>query len=192
MRVASSAPRQLCHHRQRHGVLRQAPAFGEVDYQLLIDEQARFHRKARAALICASPDGNFTAEPLTFKAAGSKTPIAISPVTCGIAGCFVIRIPTNIHSAGGSERIRSSNIRAKVGCPHDLDVSKTTSRIRWLPTYSRRTVRQFLGVERRLGICRATSIRGTPLPIWQCRVTGKFEAVSELLASCSTRASQDR
>jgi hypothetical protein len=45
------------------GVVHQAPAFGEVDYEVLLAEQARFVAGEGPALICAvGPDGKFTAE----------------------------------------------------------------------------------------------------------------------------------
>ena len=44
------------------GIVHQAPAFGEVDYDVLVKEQARF-REGGPTLICAvGPDGKFTAE----------------------------------------------------------------------------------------------------------------------------------
>ncbi len=46
------------------GVVHQAPAFGEVDFKLLRDEQARFTDAARPELICAvAPDGKFNMDP---------------------------------------------------------------------------------------------------------------------------------
>ena len=45
------------------GVVHQAPAFGEVDYDVLLAEQARFVPGEGPQLICAvGPDGKFTAE----------------------------------------------------------------------------------------------------------------------------------
>ncbi|HTU26856.1 MAG TPA: isoleucine--tRNA ligase [Pirellulales bacterium] len=45
------------------GVVHQAPAFGEVDYDFLLAEQARFVAGEGPQLICAvGPDGRFTAE----------------------------------------------------------------------------------------------------------------------------------
>lgn len=45
------------------GVVHQAPAFGEVDYEVLLDEQVRFVEGQGPQLICAvAPDGTFTAE----------------------------------------------------------------------------------------------------------------------------------
>ena len=45
------------------GAVHEAPAFGEVDYQLLADEQARFESGEGPELICAvAPNGKFTAE----------------------------------------------------------------------------------------------------------------------------------
>jgi len=45
------------------GVVHQAPAFGEVDYEVLLAEQARFVEGEGPQLICAvAPDGTFTAE----------------------------------------------------------------------------------------------------------------------------------
>jgi len=45
------------------GVVHQAPAFGEVDYELLLAEQARFVEGEGPPLLCAvAPDGTFTHE----------------------------------------------------------------------------------------------------------------------------------
>ncbi|MGQ9505846.1 MAG: isoleucine--tRNA ligase [Thermogutta sp.] len=45
------------------GVVHQAPAFGEVDYEVLLAEQQRFVEGEGPPLICAvAPDGTFTAE----------------------------------------------------------------------------------------------------------------------------------
>src|SRR3989304_1194784 len=45
------------------GIVHQAPAFGEVDFVLLQDEQARFAEGEGPPLICCvAPDGTFTAE----------------------------------------------------------------------------------------------------------------------------------
>src|SRR5439155_6575264 len=51
------------------GVVHQAPAFGEVDFDVLLTEQARFHPDhPRPELICAvGPDGKFTAEAPDFQ-----------------------------------------------------------------------------------------------------------------------------
>ena len=53
------------------GVVHQAPAFGEVDYDVLLAEASRFVPGEGPQLICAvGPDGKFTAEAPDFKAAG--------------------------------------------------------------------------------------------------------------------------
>ncbi len=45
------------------GVVHQAPAFGEVDYEVLLAEQARFEEGEGPPLICGvAPDGTFTEE----------------------------------------------------------------------------------------------------------------------------------
>ena len=50
------------------GVVHQAPAFGEVDFALLRDEQARFVQGEGPPLICCvAPDGTFTAEARDYK-----------------------------------------------------------------------------------------------------------------------------
>jgi len=52
------------------GVVHEAPAFGEVDYDLLLAEQARFAPGQGPGLICAvAPDGRFTDEGPTIAAA---------------------------------------------------------------------------------------------------------------------------
>ena len=50
------------------GIVHQAPAFGEVDFALLRDEQARFVQGEGPPLICCvAPDGTFTAEAPDYK-----------------------------------------------------------------------------------------------------------------------------
>ncbi len=50
------------------GVVHEAPAFGEVDYDLLLEQQARFVDGDGPQLICAvGPDGKFTAEAADYE-----------------------------------------------------------------------------------------------------------------------------
>ena len=49
------------------GLVHQAPAFGEVDYEVLIAEQSRFEKGQGPELICAvGADGKFTADAPDF------------------------------------------------------------------------------------------------------------------------------
>ena len=69
------------------GVVHQAPAFGEVDFEVLRREQAQFVQDLGPQLFCpVGPDGKFTAERPSTRAAGSRTAIVTSRASCGIAG----------------------------------------------------------------------------------------------------------
>ena len=62
-RVSSS---RFCNDRFGSGIVHQRPAFGEVDHDVLVDEQRRFVEGQRPELLCAvGPDGKFTNDVLT-------------------------------------------------------------------------------------------------------------------------------
>ncbi len=92
------------------GVVHQAPAFGEVDYDVLIAEQARFAPGDGPQLICAvGPDGRFTAEAPDYQGRWVKEADKdLARARCGTVACSIIRSNTctSIHFVGGPKKIR--------------------------------------------------------------------------------------
>ena len=140
------------------GVVHQAPAFGEVDYDVLLAEQARFVPGEGPHLICAvGPDGKFTAEAPDYQGRWVKE--ADKDICAGMRHrgllyhqeqylheypfCWraeedpLIQYPRKswfIRTTAFKEAMLANNERSP-GCP----------------STSRRPVRQFSGNERRLG-----------------------------------------
>ena len=92
------------------GVVHQAPAFGEVDFDVLLAEQARFAHGEGPELICAVGARRqvHRRSARLSRAAGSKTRQGHHRASCSAAGCCFIRSSTctTIRSAGGPTRIR--------------------------------------------------------------------------------------
>ncbi len=64
------------------GIVHQAPAFGEVDFDVLLAEQARFVEGQGPQLINAvAPDGTFTAEAPDYQGRWVKDATATSSAT---------------------------------------------------------------------------------------------------------------
>ncbi len=60
--------RRFCHDRERFGAVHEAPAFGEVDYELLVAEQIVSKQGRGPQMICAvGPNGKFTSEAPDFE-----------------------------------------------------------------------------------------------------------------------------
>ena len=90
-------------------MVHQAPAFGEVDYDVLLAEQARFVDGEGPPLICAvAPDGTFTAEAPEYQGRWVKEADKDISRVLRDAGCCSTRSSTctNIRSAGERTRIR--------------------------------------------------------------------------------------
>ena len=174
------------------GVVHQAPAFGEVDFDLLLAEQARFADGEGPPLLCAvGPDGKFTAEAPDYAGRWVKDADRDIMRRLRAEGTllhqeqylhdypFFLRADEDplIQYPRKSWFIRTTRFRDKM--------LANNRRIGWLPEHIR---------DGRFGNFLETNVDwalsrerywGTPLPIWVCEKTGYMEAVAsyaELLA----------
>ncbi len=171
------------------GIVHVAPAFGEVDYGVLVEEQARFAPGGGPALLnCVAPDGTFTdAFPI---GAGRFVKDCDRDITRDIKGrgllvhqeqyvhdypfCWRAENDPLIQYPRQSWFIRTSRFR-------DAMLANNAA-IDWLPDHIK---------EGRFGNFLETNVDwalsrerywGTPLPIWVCDSTGKMEAVPSYAA----------
>lgn len=174
------------------GVVHQAPAFGEVDFEALTREAARFETGRGPELICAvGPDGKFTTEAPEY--AGRWVKDADKDITRELRRrgllyhqeqylheypfCWRADEDPLIQYPRRSWFIRTSRFKDQM--------LANNARINWLPEHIR---------DGRFGNFLETNVDwalsrerywGTPLPIWVCEETGHMEAVAgyaELLA----------
>ncbi|NDC63109.1 MAG: isoleucine--tRNA ligase [Planctomycetia bacterium] len=171
------------------GVVHVAPAFGEVDYGVLVAEQARFTAGAGPDLInCVAPDGTFTdAFPM---GSGRFVKDCDRDITRDLRGrgllvhqeqyvhdypfCWRADADPLIQYPRQSWFIRTSQFRDQM--------LANNARINWLPDHIK---------EGRFGNFLETNVDwalsrerywGTPLPIWKCETTGRAEAVPSYAA----------
>ncbi|HEV3415482.1 MAG TPA: class I tRNA ligase family protein, partial [Pirellulales bacterium] len=167
------------------GVVHQAPAFGEVDYQLLIDEQARFVEDFEPELICAvGPDGKFTAEAPDFEGRWVKE--ADRDVTRDLRHrgllyhqeqylheypfCWRAEEDPLIQYPRQSWFIRTTAFKD--------EMVKNNRQINWLPEHIRDgRFGNFLESNVDWALSRER-YWGTPLPIWVCEATGFAESIA--------------
>ena len=174
------------------GIVHQAPAFGEVDYDVLTDEQDRFAAGEGPPLICAvGPDGKFTAEAPDYQGRWVKEADRDIIRQMRAEGslfheeqylhdypfCWRAEEDPLIQYPRRSWFVRTTKFKDKM--------LANNSRINWLPGHIR---------DGRFGNFLETNVDwalsrerywGTPLPIWVCEETGHKEAVAsydELLA----------
>ncbi len=174
------------------GLVHEAPAFGEVDFDVLAQEQTRFVAGQGPELICAvAPNGNFTADFPEFQGRWVKDcdreiiRILRDRGTLFLQEQYVHEYPfcwratkdPLIQYPRRSWFIRTTSIRD--------DMLANNEKINWLPEHIKHG---------RFGNFLATNVDwalsrerywGTPLPIWVCEETGYMEAISsydELLA----------
>jgi isoleucyl-tRNA synthetase len=179
------------------GVVHQAPAFGEVDFDVLTRERERFAAGQGPDLICAvGPDGKFTAEAPDYQGRWVKEAdkdIARELRRRGLLYhqeqylheypfCWRADEDPLIQYPRRSWFIRTSRFKEQM--------LANNARINWLPEH--------IG-EGRFGNFLATNVDwalsrerywGTPLPIWVCEQTGHMEAIAsyeELLAKPDVR-----
>ncbi len=171
------------------GIVHIAPAFGEVDYGVLVAEQARFAAGAGPQLInCVAPDGTFTD---TFPmGSGRFVKDCDRDITRDIKArgllvhqeqyvhdypfCWRADADPLIQYPRQSWFIRTSQFREQM--------LANNARINWLPEHIK---------DGRFGNFLETNVDwalsrerywGTPLPIWKCEATGKAEAVPSYAA----------
>jgi isoleucyl-tRNA synthetase len=174
------------------GVVHQAPAFGEVDFDVLVAEQARFVAGEGPELICAvGPDGKFTSDAPAYQGRWVKETdkdISRDLKSRGLLYhqeqylhsypfCWRADNDPLIQYPRRSWFIRTTQFRDRM--------LENNRRINWLPEHIR---------DGRFGNFLESNIDwalsrerywGTPLPIWVCSSTGRMEAVAnydELLA----------
>jgi isoleucyl-tRNA synthetase len=174
------------------GVVHQAPAFGEVDFDVLISEQGRFEKGQGPALICAvGPDGKFTEEFPDYQGRWVKE--ADKDLTRELRDrgllfhqeqylhdypfCWRAEEDPLIQYPRRSWFIRTTKFKEKL--------LANNAKIGWLPEHIRDgRFGNFLESNVDWALSRER-YWGTPLPIWQCEETGEKEAFGsfqELLA----------
>ncbi|MBX3414458.1 MAG: isoleucine--tRNA ligase [Pirellulales bacterium] len=174
------------------GVVHQAPAFGEVDFELLTSEQARFAPGEGPELICAvGPDGRFTDEAPDWKGRWVKE--ADKDISRELRRReLLFHLEQYLHDYPFCWR---SDEDPLIQYPRKSWFIRTTefkdrmlannSRINWLPEHIRDgRFGNFLETNVDWAISRER-YWGTPLPIWVCEATGHMEAIAsydELLA----------
>jgi isoleucyl-tRNA synthetase len=174
------------------GVVHQAPAFGEVDFEVLAREAERFEPGRGPQLICAvGPDGRFTAEAPDYQGRWVKEAdkdISRELRRRGLLYhqeqylheypfCWRAEDDPLIQYPRRSWFIRTSRFKD--------DMLANNARINWLPEHIRDgRFGNFLESNVDWALSRER-YWGTPLPIWVCEETGYQEAVAsyaELLA----------
>lgn len=167
------------------GIVHQAPAFGEVDYEVLIEDQSRFEEGQGPEMICAvGPDGKFL--DLVTDYAGQWVKDADKPIQRDLkaAGklflqeqylhdypfCWRSDQDPLIQYPRKSWFIRTTQFKDKL--------LENNQEINWLPKHIQ-TGRfgNFLESNVDWALSRER-YWGTPLPIWVCQETGKMEAVA--------------
>lgn len=174
------------------GAVHIAPAFGEVDYDLLVQEQTRFVKGQAPSLICAvDSEGKFTEEAPDYKGIWVKdadktitrrlrdegTLVHQEQYVHDYPFCWRADTDPLIQYPRESWFIRTTKFRDAM--------LKNNSKIGWMPEHIR---------DGRFGNFLASNVDwalsrerywGTPLPIWVCEETGWMEAISsydELIA----------
>ena len=171
------------------GLVHIAPAFGEVDYGVLVHEQGRFADNQGPTLInCVAPDGTFTAEfPLCsgrfvkecdrdiardLKARGLL--VHQEQYLHEYPFCWRAESDALIQYPRSSWFIRTSTIRE--------EMLANNAQINWLPEHIRSgRFGNFLESNVDWALSRER-YWGTPLPIWICTDTGNAEAVPSYAA----------
>ncbi len=166
------------------GIVHQAPAFGEVDFEVLLTEQARFADGQGPQLINAvAPDGTFTAEAPDYRGRWVKDcdrDIIRNLKSRGLLFhqeqylhdypfCWRAEEDPLIQYPRKSWFIRTTKFRDEMLANNRL--------IHWLPEHIRDgRFGNFLESNVDWALSRER-YWGTPLPIWVCEATGYMEAV---------------
>lgn len=167
------------------GLVHQAPAFGEVDYEVLLAEQARFVEGQGPPLICAvAPDGTFTDQMPEYAGRWVKDAdrdIARNLRERGLLFhqeqylheypfCWRCEEDPLIQYPRKSWFIRTTDFRD--------EMLENNRQINWLPQHIRDgRFGNFLESNVDWALSRER-FWGTPLPIWRCDETGDVEAVA--------------
>ncbi len=166
------------------GIVHVAPAFGEVDYGVLVAEQARFAAGSGPGLLnCVAPDGTFT--DVFPMGSGRFVKECDRDISRDLRGrgllvhqeqyvhdypfCWRADSDPLIQYPRKSWFIRTSQFRAQMLANNE--------RIDWLPEHIKQgRFGNFLETNVDWALSRER-YWGTPLPIWRCETTGRTEAV---------------
>ncbi len=167
------------------GVVHQAPAFGEVDFDVLLAERERFVDGEGPELICAvGPDGRFIEEAPDYKGRWVKE--ADKDITRNLrARGLLFHLEQYLHDYPFCWRADEDPL---IQYPRKSWFIKTTqyrdkmltnnSKINWLPEHIKDgRFGNFLESNVDWALSRER-YWGTPLPIWVCEKTGYMEAIS--------------
>jgi isoleucyl-tRNA synthetase len=182
------------------GAVHEAPAFGEVDYELLLREQARFVDGQGPTMICAvAPNGRFTHEAPDF--AGQWVKDADKPILRSLRDRGLLYHQEQyVHEYPFCWRAEEDPL---IQYPRETWFIRTTQfrdamiannkQINWLPEHIRDgRFGNFLESNVDWALSRER-YWGTPLPIWVCDQTGQMEAIAsyaELLAKPGVRGTE--
>jgi isoleucyl-tRNA synthetase len=174
------------------GLVHEAPAFGEIDFDLLVAEQTRFVAGEGPQLICAvGPDGKFTAEAPDYQGRWVKD--CDKDITRRLRDeGKLYHQEQYLHDYPFCWRADEDPL---IQYPRKSWFIKTTQfkdamlanneQINWLPDHIKHgRFGNFLESNVDWALSRER-YWGTPLPIWVCQQTGKMEAIGsyqELLA----------
>ena len=175
------------------GIVHQAPAFGELDYEVLVAEQARFIDGEGPDLInCVGPNGEFTEEAPGF-VRGRWVKECDKDLTRDLkTRGLLYHLEQYRHDYPFCWRAEEDPL---IQYPRESWFIRTTeykeqmltnnAAINWLPEHIKDgRFGKFLGSNVDWALSRER-YWGTPLPIWVCEETGKMQAVGsyeELLA----------
>ncbi|HMO13765.1 MAG TPA: isoleucine--tRNA ligase [Pirellulaceae bacterium] len=171
------------------GLVHQAPAFGEVDYEVLVREQQRFVSGSGPDLICAvGPNGKFTEEAedladmwvkdadklITRKLKESHRLYFLDQYLHEYPFCWRAENDPLIQYPRQSWFIRTTEFKQRM-----LD---NNQQINWLPEHIKHgRFGNFLESNVDWALSRER-YWGTPLPIWVCEKTGQMEAIDSYAA----------
>ncbi|PQO29582.1 isoleucine--tRNA ligase [Bremerella cremea] len=167
------------------GLVHQAPAFGEVDYEVLAAEQDRFEPGEGPALICSvGPDGKFTDEAPDYQGRWVKEADKDISRELKERGILFL-LDQYLHDYPFCWRAEDDPL---IQYPRESWFIRTTKfkdqmlannqQINWLPEHIRDgRFGNFLESNVDWALSRER-YWGTPLPIWVCQETGKGEAVA--------------